>query len=117
MTGLFLIRWVDVRIITAGFGDRSPQVIGDQDLGQTAEETKGPDIGPDPVGQLLGQAGFGVRLVISAPDGHEEGMKGHLAGFGMGDGEALAGEVHEQFLSDPVFLPEAPVQFFVPARM
>ena len=52
-------------------------------------------MGSDRVGQLLGQAGFGVGIVAGPPDGYEEGMKGYLTGFRMSNRDPLAGEVHE----------------------
>jgi hypothetical protein len=51
--GHLLVRPVDLRLVAVGPGHPRAQVVGHEDLGRTAEELEGADVGGDPVGQLL----------------------------------------------------------------
>src|SRR6266851_2036829 len=51
MRGHLLIRPIDRRLIAASFGHTGLQIIGDDDLGHTAQKLEGAHVGADPVGQ------------------------------------------------------------------
>ena len=44
-----LIGAIDAWLIAAGLGNTGEEIVGDQDLGHTANELKSPDMGADPV--------------------------------------------------------------------
>lgn len=44
MLGQFLIFWIDVGVVTTGFGDAGLEVVRHQDGTDAAEVTEGPDV-------------------------------------------------------------------------
>src|SRR5205085_2479246 len=72
MTGHIGIGGIDLGLVAAGAADRALQTIGDHDLGGAAEVLEGSGMGPDPVGELLSQSGFGEGVGRGAPDGDKE---------------------------------------------
>jgi hypothetical protein len=67
-------------------------------------------VGGEPVGQLLGREGLGVREVGCTQDRHEELGRGDLARERVGDRDGLPGEVDEAVLAGAMVTPEDEVE-------
>ena len=73
------------RLVAARHDDTALELIGDDGLGDPAEELEGPLVAGDPIGDLLGAGRFGIGVVRGAQDGDEELDREHLAGGGLDD--------------------------------
>ena len=77
----FLIGAVDPGLVAAGGGDARAQIVADQELGHATQERQRVDMRPDPIGQPLAPAGFGIRVVRGPQHRDEYVRRPFLAGF------------------------------------
>ena len=103
--GHLLVGGVEVGLVARCRGDRRPEIIGHDDLGDPAVEVEGVGVRCDPVHQLLGTQGLGVEVGRGAEDRHEEfGLETELQGRGVVDGDSKTREVDEHLLAGFVVL-------------
>src|SRR5512139_485316 len=108
------ISGVEVRFVTAGTCHGRLQIVGDKDLGDTAEELEGMDMGLDPRGEFLGESGFGEGVIAGSQGGYKDLGLSNLSGLGICDLHGLAGIVDKELFSGPVFLAETKIQLLDP---
>ena len=70
--GEVLVGPVDARLVAAGTRDRALELVGDPQRGRAPEVLDHPDVGSDPVGQLLGLGRLGVGEAAGAEHGDEQ---------------------------------------------
>ena len=105
MGGEILVGPVDVRLVAAGTRDRALELVGDPQRGHAPEVLDHPDVGADPVGQLLGLGRLGVGEAAGAEHGDEQLHPPRRARPGVDQGRPLTREVEEGLLAGPVDLP------------
>jgi hypothetical protein len=105
---------IEVRFVTAGSCHGRLQVVGDKDLGDSAEELKGMDMGLNPGGKLLRQRGFGEGIIAGSQGSHKNLDLLDLSSLGVRDLHGLPCVVDEELFSGPVFLAEAEIQSLDP---
>ena len=109
--GQVQVSGIDVGFVPAGVGDTAFQIVGHQDLRNTAEELKGADVGFDPVWQRLGEGGFGVTVIAGSQGGDEDlGLKIDFAGIRIKNGNRLPGIIDEGLFTGQMLLPQADVK-------
>jgi hypothetical protein len=108
-------RRVDVGVVPIRPGHRAPELIGYEDLGNTAEEVEPSHDRADEVGALLRPRRFCERVVARAEHHDEEFDLDDLAGCRIDDRRSLARVVDERLLARAVRLPHDEVEPTAPA--
>ena len=105
MGGEVLVGPVDARLVAARRRDPGLEIVADERLRHPTQEGERIDMGADPVGQRLAEAGLGEG-VVRCPQHRDEDLGGtHLPGEPVEHRHGIAGEVHEQLLAGHVGLP------------
>ena len=110
MAGQVVIGGVDVRLVAAGLVHPAFQVIRDDGLGDAAKKGKGPDMGADPVLDLLAPGGLRVGVVARPQHGHEDLRLADRAGCRVNHLPGLAGVVHKELLTGAMLVPHHHVE-------
>src|SRR5690606_26732158 len=92
----------DVRFITVGLCHDSLQVVGDQELGDTAQIFQAPAKGKKKVGGALGRDGHGKGVVRVRETGHKELAIYNLPCLPVNIGDGFARKINIEFLRGPV---------------
>ena len=109
MDGHVVIGGVDIRLVTAGFGDTGTDIIRDGDTGDSVEIFEGVDMGVDPVGKRLIPGCLGISVITRSQDGHENLSLTNQSCMTIYDGNGLAGIINEHLFPRLVGLAEAGV--------
>ena len=97
--GQVLVGGIQIGLVAAGVFDPGFEIVRDDDLGHTAEESEHADVGANPVGQFLALVGLGVGVVAGAQDADEDLGLVDLAGVRVDDGDRLTGIVDKDLLA------------------
>src|ERR1700741_3632782 len=104
MLGHFVIRAIEVRLVTACARDAGPRIIWHEQLGGALEEIEGTHMAIDPVRKALAESGSRKGIGAGAEHGDEDRRGRSPAVFALVDRYGIAGPVHERLLAGTVFL-------------
>jgi Kef-type K+ transport system membrane component KefB len=115
--GQLLVGRVEVRFITASATNAGASVVGDDQLGNTAQKLKRAHVSPKPVIQTLAPGGFDVGIGAGAQDGDKQRSRAHGAALGVVDGKGVAGIIDEELFARLMLVAEDDVQLAAPAAV
>lgn len=101
-----LVSRVDIGFVAAGMGYAGLGVIGNDDLGNSAEELESPTVRRDPGEHVLVDGRFGVGVVTGSQHGDEDACHADFASPGVDYRHGLPCVIDEHFLSRLVYLAE-----------
>jgi len=114
MFGKILIGGIDVRLISAWVGYTGFEVVRNEDLGNTAEELEGVNMGSDPEREFLGRGGLCKGVAAGAEGGDKDLSLGDFSGVRIDDGNGLSAVVDKELLSGPMLLSERDIELVSP---
>ena len=114
MHGQFVISPVQIGFVAASPSHAGAGIIRDDQLRDALKKFEGPDVGADPILQLLALGGFGVGVVAGPQDGDEDRGWALRTTLRVVDGDRVPGVVNEELLAGLVLLSQHHVQLLPP---
>jgi hypothetical protein len=114
MLSKILVSGVDIWLVAVGALHPRFEVVGHQDLRPTPQESQGPHMGPNPIGQALGPVRFDIGVVAGPQDGHEDLCLPDPACFWVHHRCLLTRIIDKQLLPGLMFLAHHRVELFGP---
>ena len=111
--GEFRVSRVDLGLVEAGLLDAALKIVRRKDMRGASKVLEGAHMRSDPVGQALGEAGFGAGKVRVPPHCHKQMRPDQFAGLRIDEVQPVA-IVHEYLLAGAVFLAHAVVALAAP---
>src|ERR1035441_7096022 len=105
---------IQFRLVIAGMRDGGLQVIRHHNLDYPTEKLECPDMGPNPVPQILPRGSLGERVTAGAQHRDEHGGRLDLAGLWVVNRNRRAGVIDKHLLAGAMFLPQHQVEFLQP---
>jgi hypothetical protein len=111
----FVIRAMEIRLVTARARDAGPRIIGHEQLRGALEEIEGAHMAIDPVRESLSECCSRKGVRAGAEHGDEDRSGRSFAVFAIVDRHGVACPVHERLLAGMVLLPQHHVLIPIPA--
>jgi hypothetical protein len=105
---------IDIRLVTAWMGDCCLGIVWNDDLWDATKEAQSVNVRFDPAGETLRVTGLGEGIVASPQYRHKDLSLFDLTGVRIDNGDGLAGVVHKELLTGPIWLAKTEIELLYP---